>query len=188
MSLFELSFGLTSVVLGLALTHIAGAMRRLAVAGRKVRWSPEPLLLAGILLLVITFVWLDQWSDRGERVLPVGYAFLQVLKLLVLYFAASTCLPDVEPGQSISLATYFQETRRLTFGAMVVSLLLFIVSDLAKAGWQPSAPVMTRIAGEAVYAAAYGVLLFVRNRTVNIVVLSVGFVLYAIGVFSVRLS
>ena len=53
MTIFELTFGLTSLILGLALTHMASALYKLAQAGGRVRWAPEPLLQATIVLLVI---------------------------------------------------------------------------------------------------------------------------------------
>jgi hypothetical protein len=45
MSLFEFTFGLSAVILGLALTHMASSVHRLVLAGERVRWAPEPILL-----------------------------------------------------------------------------------------------------------------------------------------------
>lgn len=188
MSLFELNFSLTSVVLGLALAHIAAAMRRLLLAGRKVRWAPEPILLAAIILLVVTFVWLDQWADRGETNLPVSIAVLQVLKLLALYVAASSCLPDLDNNEEISLLAYYEQTRFLTFGALIVGLLLFIVADLARHGPVLATATMLRMSLEAAYAAVYALLLFVRNRAVNVGVLSLMLLIYGSAVLTVQIQ
>jgi hypothetical protein len=46
MTLFELTFTLSAVILGLALTHMASSLYRLVLAGRRVRWALEPLLQA----------------------------------------------------------------------------------------------------------------------------------------------
>ena len=58
MSLFDFTFSLSAVILGLALTHIASTTHKLLLAGRRVRWAPEPMLLSFIVLLVIVSVWL----------------------------------------------------------------------------------------------------------------------------------
>lgn len=57
MTFFELTFSLSALILGLALTHMASALYRLALAGRRVHWAPEPLLQAALVLLIVVFVW-----------------------------------------------------------------------------------------------------------------------------------
>ena len=59
MSLFEVLFSLSTVILGLALTNIAASLHRLALAARRIRWAPEPLLQALLITLIIIQVWLD---------------------------------------------------------------------------------------------------------------------------------
>ena len=99
MTVFEIFFGLTAVVLGLALTHLAASVHHLLVARGRVRWAPEPILLAILVLVVIVFVWLNQWELRNETSVTMGEAMLQVLKLLVLYLAASFVLPAPGPSK-----------------------------------------------------------------------------------------
>lgn len=67
MSLFELLFALSSVILGLALANLTSSLHRLALAGRRVRWAPEPLLQALLITIIIIQVWLDQWFMRDVR-------------------------------------------------------------------------------------------------------------------------
>ena len=69
-SLFDFTFGLSAVILGLALTHLASSLHRLAMAGRRVRWAPEPALLSAIIFVVIVSVWLRQWQDSTCRRRP----------------------------------------------------------------------------------------------------------------------
>jgi hypothetical protein len=42
MNLFEFTFALSAVVLGLALTHIAATVHKLLLAGSRVRWAASP--------------------------------------------------------------------------------------------------------------------------------------------------
>jgi hypothetical protein len=131
MTIFELTFSLSSLILGLALTHMAASFYKLAHAGRRVRWASEPLLQAAIVLLVIVFVWLDQWEYRAVTTAVFWRVLLQVLKLMVLYVAAAACLPEVPEGESeISLYVHYDQTRRLSFGAMAAGLVLFDVYRL----------------------------------------------------------
>ena len=67
MTLFELTFTLSALILGLALTHMASSLYRLVLAGRRVHWAPEPLMQATLVLLIVVFVWLNEWNGRGAR-------------------------------------------------------------------------------------------------------------------------
>jgi len=53
MTLFELTFSLSAVILGLALTHMASSLYRLVLAGRRVRWALEPLMQAALVFLIV---------------------------------------------------------------------------------------------------------------------------------------
>src|SRR5688500_10866020 len=91
MSLFEFTFALSALILGLALTHIASVLHKLLLAGKLVAWAIEPILLALIVMLVIITVWLFSWNDRNDTSVSVEWIILQVLKLLTLYIAAASC-------------------------------------------------------------------------------------------------
>ncbi|MEO7815470.1 MAG: hypothetical protein ABIR87_08490 [Sphingomicrobium sp.] len=83
MTLFELTFGLTAIILGLALTAIAASLHRLTLAGRKVRWAPEPLLLASLVTTIIFAVWLGNWYLRDLKT-----CHLLVLTAVILAFSS----------------------------------------------------------------------------------------------------
>lgn len=127
MTLSELSFALTSVILGIALTNIAASLHRLFLAGRRVRWAPEPLLLTILVTLIIVQVWTDQWYIHDLKALYVGVAFLDVLRMMTLYFAAASALPepDLLGEEPVDLTRYYYDTRRLSYGALIVGLWLF---------------------------------------------------------------
>ena len=78
MTPFELFFGLTTVILGLALTHVANSFQLLLRAGKRVRWAIEPLLQATLIVMIVVFVWADQWDNRNQAAFTVGQSLLQV--------------------------------------------------------------------------------------------------------------
>lgn len=138
MSLSELLFGLVAVILGLALTHIAASVQRLLHAGRRVRWAPEPVLLTAIVLLLIVTVWIDQWSMRGITQITTFPTLLQVLKMLSIYFAAASTLPEhVGLGEQVDLLEHYDRTRWLTYGALVVAVALFFTYAAIESHYVP---------------------------------------------------
>lgn len=124
MSLFEFTFALSAVMLGLALTHIAATVHKLLLAGKRVTWAPEPILLTGIVVLVIITLWLFSWSDRNNPSVTAGEMMLHVSTLFALYISAASCLPEPGGNKRFNLRTYYDETRSLSFGALLISLLL----------------------------------------------------------------
>ena len=125
MTPFELFFGLTTVILGLALTHMANSLQQLLRGGRRVRWAPEPILQAALVLMIVVFVWVDQWGTRNESVFTVGQNLLQVTKLLAVYIAAAAVLPDLGRDEKVDLHEHYLESRRVTFGALIAGFVLF---------------------------------------------------------------
>ena len=184
MSTFELNFGLTSVILGLALAHMATALRKLLLRGRQVAWAPEPLMLATIILVLIVQIWMSQFSHNRDP-LNDGVALLNLLRMLTLYFAAGFCLPDPEPGEAtIDLRAYYDRTRLFTFGSIAAGLLVFWVynSVVAPAGWRAD------LVGKAVPIAIWVVLMFVRWRWLNLLLLAFPFFTIAIQVAQASLG
>lgn len=127
MSLFEFTFALSAVILGLALTHIAATLHKLLLAGRKVRWAIEPVLLMLIVLLVIVSVWLGAWFDRDRSEVTLYQVVVQTAMYLTLYFGAASCLPEPAGKEPTDLYAYYDRTRLLSFGALITSMTLFKV-------------------------------------------------------------
>ena len=171
MSLSELLFGLVAVILGLALTHIAASVQRLLHAGRRVRWAPEPVLLTAIVLLLIITVWINQWSIRGITHITTFLTLLQVLKMLSIYFAAASTLPErVETDKRVDLLVHYDRTRWLTFGALIVAVALFFtytaIEDRSLS--RDLETVVSWILGPVLFLT----LIFIRWRPYNIAVLA----------------
>lgn len=125
MTPFELFFGLTSVILALALTHLANSFQQLLRAGSRVRWAIEPLLQAALIVMIVVFVWVDQWHDRDLAEVTVPQSLLQVLKLLAVYVVAAATLPEPPESGPVDLRDHYMSSRRVTYGALVAGLLLF---------------------------------------------------------------
>lgn len=125
MTPFELLFGLTSVILALALTHLANSFQLLLRRGRKVRWAIEPILQSVLIVMILVFVWVDQWHDRNIASVTVPQSILQVLKLLAVYVVAAAVLPEPGGDEPVDLLDHYMGSRMVTYGALLVGLLLF---------------------------------------------------------------
>jgi hypothetical protein len=187
MGLWEFTFALSAVILGLALTNIAATIQKLLLAGKRVRWAPEPILLTTVVLLVIVGVWLTEWFDKDLESVTIGQMLLQVAKLLTLYFAAASCLPEPEGNGSVDLLAYFDQTRLLSFGALILSYFLFQFYYVIDHGWPESWTIWT-LQGWFMYPALYGLLILFRRRWLDILVLSFAIVRYAWSVVGLRLT
>lgn len=187
MSLFEFTFALSAVILGLALTQIAASLHKLLLAGRQVKWSAEPILLASIVMLVIITVWIAAWFDRDDASVSIGWIILQVLKLLTLYIAAASCLPEPTSGNVlVNTYEYYDRTRVLSFGALIVSYVLFEVADMV-VGDIPKLT-FSGLVEWFLFPLLYGSLIFVRARWFNIAALGFALVFFAYSVVGVRIS
>ncbi len=177
MTLTELTFGLSALILGLSLTHLAAAFSKLLLARERVRWAPEPLLQAILVLLVVILVWLSQWEERGLTPLVYWRVLLQKLSYLSLYVAASVCLPEVPPAPAeIDLGRFYDRTRRLSFGALIVSIFLINAYYQART---PTASFGWTIIPRFIFCVPYALLMFVRQRWFNVLLLAL--VLLAFG-------
>ncbi len=169
MNSFELSFGLTSVILGLALAHMANAVRKLLLRGHQVVWAPEPVMLAVVVLVIIVESWMEQFS-RSSAPVTDAVALLNVLRMMTLYFAAGFCLPEPEPGEDrIDLFAYYDRTRWFTYGSFIAGLTIFWIYNtvVTPAGWR--ADLISKLLPIGVWVA----LMFVRWRWLNLVLLLV---------------
>ena len=175
-------------MLGLALTHIVSSLQKLANAGRRVNWALEPILATLIILTVIVSVWIGQWSERDASSITMVQAFLQVAKMMAVYFAAASVLPDVEPGDAtVDLYRYYDETRRLTFGSLIVGLLLFQIYFWSNSNeairWD-----LATILQVAIYPSIYLSLMLIRWRPYNIGILAFALIYYGFRISTVQIG
>jgi hypothetical protein len=188
MSLFEFTFGLSAVILGLALTHMASSVNRLVLAGRRVCWAPEPILLTILVGLVIVSVWLGSWAQRAQTATTMGLMLVQVVKLLFPYMAAAFVLPETPPEQGrVDLYTHYDQTRHFTFGVLIGGLLLFWVHREIVMGGEIDW-IQATMDGPWLYVLVYGLLMVVRNRWANRILLIGALAVYAWTVIKIPLT
>jgi hypothetical protein len=147
-----------------------------------VKWAPEPVPLSAIIFLVIISVRGSQWSDRHASFITVGMMLLQVVKLILPYLAATFVYPDEIPRSgNIDLYEHYDRTRKFTFPSLIAGLLLFWIFDLLHSIMQKSSLDLLAwvLDGPWVFVPLYLVLIFIRKRWVNIVLLGGGLILYA---------
>ena len=125
MTPFELFFGLSTIILALALTHLANSFQLLLRAGRRVSWAIEPVLQSVLVIMILVFVWVDQWHDRNVTTFTVPQSLLQVFKLLAVYVVAAAALPEPRHDGTIDLQRHYLESRKVTYGALIAGLMLF---------------------------------------------------------------
>lgn len=181
MSPFELFFGLTSVILALALTHVANSLQLLLRAGGRVRWAVEPMLQVALIVMIIVFVWIDQWHERDQARFTVLQSILQVLKLLALYVAAAAILPEPSEKAKVDLYDHYLRSRRVIYGALLAGLVLFTAYRYLfyLAGHVPlNSTLLPAVALPLIYVS----LILVRWRPLHIVGLLLVCVIYAVQI------
>ncbi|HET9354852.1 MAG TPA: hypothetical protein VFO42_01660 [Sphingomicrobium sp.] len=185
MTAFELFFGLTSVILGLALAQLANSLQLLLRAGRRVSWAVEPVLQSVLILLIIVSVWAGQWFVRSTAEFSVGQVLLQVVKLLALFVAASAALPEIDGQAKVDLKRHYYEARPVTWGALVAGLILFAAYAFAFGGAPLS---LAAVAEQMLLPAVYATLIFVRWRPLHLVVLTLVVAMFSFEIFGVRIG
>lgn len=125
MSLFEFTFGLQAIILGLGLAHLVVAMNRLVVARERVKWAAQPLLAATLVLVTILLLWGQSWRASGVESTTIGMMILNVLMNLTLFAAAYAVLPEKPPEKgSADLLAHFEKVRVYFFAVLSVPFLI----------------------------------------------------------------
>ncbi|MDP1631548.1 MAG: hypothetical protein Q8L66_09030 [Caulobacter sp.] len=134
MTTFEFIFALLSVVLGLALTHMLGAVAQLVRAGNRVRfsWSHAAWMAA-------TFVgtignWLGLWQLRQLVEWNALSLMGTVLLVVFQYLIAALVTPDVPAEGVIDLKDFARREGRRYVGAMAIFALMMLPLNLIYAG------------------------------------------------------
>ena len=187
MSLFDFTFSLTAVILGLALTKIAATLHKLLLGGKRTKWAAEPILLTLLVTMVIVILWLSFWKDRTETSVAYWPIFMRVLALLILYFTAASCLPEDETGaERIDTYVYYDRTRRLSFGSLIISYSIGSALDLASGdmAYQGVLSFLLWLLFPALYAA----LIFIRARWFNVAGLGLAILVLGLGALDFKIS
>lgn len=175
-----------TVILGLALTQVASSLHKLLLAGRRVAWAAEPILLTVLVSLIIVMTWLSSWTARNETSVAYWQIFTQILTLLILYFAAASCLPEPDAcDERVDIYAYYDRTRVLSFGSLFSAYFIYLANSLLSYG-QPKLGFVTL--GSVLYLGAYAALIFIRARWFNILALSLATAGIAFGSMGLRVA
>lgn len=172
MSLFEFTFALQAIILGLGLAHLVVVLNRLVVARERVKWAAQPLLAAALVLVTILLLWGQAWQRSGVESTTIGMMILDVLMNLTLFAAAYAVLPENPPEKGeVDLLAHFEKVRVYFFAVFampflvpgtLVPLVRLALGQIEGFGnWENLGVI-----------AALALCMAVRNRWVNIVTLS----------------
>lgn len=183
MSLFEFTFGLQAIILGLGLTHMVSALSRLWQARERVRWALQPLLGAALVFVTILLWWSQSWARQTDST-TVGTIIVDVLLNVLLFAAAASVLPDEAPrGEVTDLGAHF-DRQRVTFFSLYA--LPIVIMGIARPLLEWAQGTLDDPWGNwpnAMIVAAMALCMVVRNRWVNIAVLS-ALLLFVVSVIS----
>ena len=176
---FDYVMALVSVVIGLALTHVLGALgsavHRRRGHGPPIRLEPVYLLWVGFVLLWTISFW---WWEYKFRELRVAWSFglyLFVLFYAVLLYGMSVVLvPDRMDGLEDSYA-YFMSGRRWFFGLVLLAVGVDLIDSAFKSrDWAFAAQPLLLDGGIAVGAV---IAMVVANRAAQLAIAAAMFVL-----------
>lgn len=120
MNSFEYITVLVSIVVGLAIADIATSLHRLLRAGRRVKWDWIAPAAAALMLLELFNLW---WKWHGFTGQTLGEVMPYFAALLLLFLAASACLPDAVPEDGLDLK-HFAQTSHLYFWSVYTAFVV----------------------------------------------------------------
>lgn len=107
MTPFDYLSVLISIVLGLGLTELLSNVHRLIQARDRIKFHWLPLLWSGLIFVMLVQWW---WAAFGlHRELEWNFFFFLLILLIpvLMYLAAASVLPTVEPEQEYDLRAYY---------------------------------------------------------------------------------
>jgi hypothetical protein len=132
MGVFEYLGVLTSVIMGLGITHLAtGATKLIQNRDKVTFYLPHALWTVNILVQILLIWWgMFWWSNHTEW---YAYQYLFITGYaIVLYFLASMLYPwDME--KDINVREYFLQNKVWFYGAFIVAWTIDIPETLTKA-------------------------------------------------------
>lgn len=134
MDKFEFFFSLLSLLLGLAMTQLAGGMASaLKLRGRiHVGWLTP--LAALVICLDIASFWPSLWALRESVEIRMHFILTGVALCLGYYMTAAFAFPDDMKASDDLDAWYFTSGRFALIGTLAMSISYFIVADVLLMG------------------------------------------------------
>jgi hypothetical protein len=164
-----------SLILGLALAELLGGFALLVRAHALRKLEAQTALVAILTLLCIVTEWIDAWHSLKSVTVDLAGLWAPVLLAIAYYLAAAVVFPHREADHE-RLADYYQERRPFIIGMILAASLLdsftyrhIFIGDFQHRPavfWLWVLPYNVAIDGTT------AVLLFVRSRRANILMLA----------------
>ena len=132
-SLFEFVFGLYSIIVSLALTHLLAGMISLRDASR-VRFSLTHALWAWAAFAMAIGNWASMWELREMQSWPSWSVLLLISTAIVQYVFCAFVTPEVRKGEGIDLVGFHDGQRRRYVGTALVFSAFSSAFNLAFGG------------------------------------------------------
>lgn len=124
MSVFEFVFGLFSIVVSLALTHLLAAVADLIRNRRRVRFSFVHALWMWSAFCVTIGNWAGMWAFRSFPAWPVWSILLMTLVVVACYFICYLVAPETRQEGPIDLPDFHVRERGSYLAAFLALSLL----------------------------------------------------------------
>ena len=176
---FEYIIALASVIVGLGITHILGAMgeivHRLRGHGAPIKVDAVYLLWVGVLLTWLASVW---WGEY--KLLTDGYVWtFGAYEFLITYFTwvflVVVILVPVRMDNVTDTYAYFMSGRAWFFGALLIATILDVFDTAMKGADWVSQPAYL-LSQSGLFAACCIIGWLAKNRVVQIVIAALAFV------------
>lgn len=174
MDKFEFFFSLLSLLLGLAMTQLAGGMASAVKLRKRLHVGWVTPLAALVICLDIASFWPALWSSRPFVEIQIPHILTGVALCLGYYMAASFVFPD-DLNQTDDLDAWYFQTRHLALGGtLALSIVFTIVVEMMEGSRFEKMPVSTALwslRGWFVYIALLAVALLAKDKRVCTVAL-----------------
>lgn len=129
MEAIEYVLGLTSVIIGLALSDVIVSFHRLIRNTTTVKWDVLPLFALAIVVATLMLAWLSMWWAR-ESLQGVGLLASVLPELIIAFLMAAAVLPD-DPTGHFDLREFYERSARYLWGLFA----LYQLSSALHSAW-----------------------------------------------------
>ncbi|MEA3030461.1 MAG: hypothetical protein QOG13_1786 [Sphingomonadales bacterium] len=176
---FEFFFSFYGLLLGLSAAEVAKGLANALGARERIRIGWLTPMLAGFLLLDIASFWLFAWG--GRALVTIGWTSLYVgLVIAITYYLAAALVFPNDLAQWESLDEHYWRRKRLVVAGLMLPNAIVFGLTMAFI----SAPIdhFRFWFDQSVYWGALTALLFTRDKRVDLVLLGILILQYAVNV------
>lgn len=173
---FEFLMGFQAVLLGLAVAELLSRLADAVGARRTVRLGWLTPLLALMVFMIATQVWMNLWLARDRLTVDGGMMFVSALNSAGFYLAAALVFPRQLARRSALDDHYWANKRYVAALLLATTVVNEVAAFLSGVRGGPPTPAM--VLAYALYFLPLGVLLFSRSGRIDIAAMGVLIVQY----------